>query len=155
MTSDYQVPFNRATVEGREYEYIADAVRRGHISGDGRYCRRVHELLERLLGVPRVLSTTSCTHALEMSALLLDLEPGDEVIIPSYTFVSTANAFALRGAKIVFADIRRDTLNLDEEQLPDLITGRTRAVVPVHYAGVGCPPPRIRRRGGQRPRVVR
>ena len=134
----YRIPFNRPGIMGREYEYIADAVAGGHISGDGPYSRRAHALLEKTLSVPRVLLTTSCTHALEMSALLLDIQPGDEVIIPSYTFVSTANAFALRGARIVFADIRRDTLNIDEEKLERLITDRTRAIVVVHYAGVGC-----------------
>lgn len=138
MTTSYDIPFNRASVEGREYEYIADAVARGHLSGDGPYSRRIHELLEQTLGVPRALLTTSCTHALELAALLLDLQPNDEVIVPSYTFVSTANAFALRGARIVFADIRPDTLNLDAAKLPDLVTERTRAIVPVHYAGIGC-----------------
>src|SRR5215472_3491530 len=134
----YRIPFNRPCLAGNEYKYIADAIAYGHASGDGPFTRKCHELLERELGVPRVLLTTSCTHALEMAALLLDCGPEDEVIIPSFTFVSTANAFALRGARMVFADIRPNTLNLDERQLESLITPRTRVVVPVHYAGVGC-----------------
>jgi dTDP-4-amino-4,6-dideoxygalactose transaminase len=110
----------------------------GQIAGDQTYSKKCHALLEQVLGVRRALVTTSCTHALEMSALLLGIQPGDEVIVPSFTFVSTANAFALRGARIVFADIRPDTLNLDERRLEGLITERTKAVVVVHYAGVGC-----------------
>lgn len=132
------IPFNRPSLAGQELAYVRDAIERGHISGDGVYTRRSESMLSELLGGARVLLTTSCTHALEMSALLLDLEPGDEVIIPSFTFVSTASAFALRGARPVFIDIRPDTLNLDERLLPQLITPRTRAIVPVHYAGVGC-----------------
>ena len=135
---DYAIPFNKPYLTGRELDYIADAVRSGHISGDGRYTRQCHAFLEEALAVPKALLTTNCTHALEMAALLLDLEPGDEVIVPSFTFVSTVNAFVLRGAKPVFVDIRPDTLNLDETQLEGLITSRTKAVVPVHYAGVGC-----------------
>ena len=133
-----RIPFNKPFAVGTEYGYMRDAVERMHISGDGPYTKKCQTLLEELLGVKKVLLTTSCTHALEMAALLLDIEPGDEVIVPSFTFVSTANAFALRGAKIVFADVRSDTLNLDESQLERLITPRTKAVVPVHYAGVGC-----------------
>ncbi|HEX6083974.1 MAG TPA: dTDP-4-amino-4,6-dideoxygalactose transaminase [Thermoanaerobaculia bacterium] len=132
------IPFNRPSLAGQELAYVRDAIERGHISGDGVYTRRSESMLSELLGGARVLLTTSCTHALEMSALLLDLQPGDEVIIPSFTFVSTASAFALRGARPVFIDIRPDTLNLDERLLPQLITPRTRAIVPVHYAGVGC-----------------
>lgn len=132
------IPFNKPAMMGRELDYIADAVRGGHASGDGKYTKLVHQLLESLLGAPKVLLTTNCTHALEMSAILLDIQPGDEVIIPSFTFVSTANAFVLRGAKPVFIDIRLDTLNLDESLLENLITERTKAIVPVHYAGVGC-----------------
>ena len=132
------IPFNRPGLTGNEMVYVADAVQRGHASGDGFYSRRCHTTLEEMLKVPRVLLTTSCTHALEMVALLLNIQPGDEVIIPSFTFVSTVNAFVLRGARPVFADIRPDTLNLDETQLERLITPRTRAIVPVHYAGVGC-----------------
>jgi dTDP-4-amino-4,6-dideoxygalactose transaminase len=134
----YSIPFNRPCLAGNEYKYIAQAIANGHASGDGPFTRRCHELLERELGVPKALLTTSCTHALEMAALLLDCGPGDEVIVPSFTFVSTANAFALRGTKIVFSDIRPDTLNLDEGRLESLITSRTKAIVPVHYAGVAC-----------------
>jgi dTDP-4-amino-4,6-dideoxygalactose transaminase len=134
----YAIPFNKPYMTGRELDYIADAVQSGHLSGDGQYTKRCHAFLEAALGVPKALLTTSCTHALEMAALLLDLQPGDEVIVPSFTFVSTVNAFVLRGAKPVFIDVRPDTLNLDETQLERLITPRTRAVVPVHYAGVGC-----------------
>ena len=134
----YRIPFNRPCLAGNEYEYIAQAIANGHASGDGPFTRRCHEFLERELGVPRVLLTTSCTHALEMAALLLDCGPEDEVIVPSFTFVSTANAFALRGSRLVFADIRPDTLNLDESQLESLITRRTKAIVVVHYAGVPC-----------------
>ncbi|MGC2137451.1 MAG: dTDP-4-amino-4,6-dideoxygalactose transaminase [Candidatus Sulfotelmatobacter sp.] len=135
---EFRVPFNRPCLAGNEYKYIAEAIANGQASGDGPFTRRCHELLERELQAPKVLLTTSCTHALEMAAILLDCGPGDEIIIPSFTFVSTANAFALRGARIVFADIRPDTLNLDESRLPSLITKRTKAIVPVHYAGVAC-----------------
>jgi dTDP-4-amino-4,6-dideoxygalactose transaminase len=134
----YRIPFNRPCLVGNEYKYIAAAIANGHASGDGPFTRKCHELLERELEVPRVLLTTSCTHALEMAALLLDCGPEDEVIVPSFTFVSTANAFALRGARLVFADIRPDTLNLDESRLESLITQRTKAIVVVHYAGVAC-----------------
>lgn len=132
------IPFNRPFLAGRELEYMRQAIASGHISGDGNFSRRCHQLLETLLGAPRVLLTTSCTHALEMAAILLDFREGDEVIIPSFTFVSTATAFVMHGARPVFADIRPDTLNLDERSLEQLITPRTRAIVPVHYAGVGC-----------------
>ena len=134
----YQIPFNRACFLGNEQRYMLQAVAEGHISGDGVFSKKCSALLEQELGVPRAMLTTSCTDALEMAALLLELKPDDEVIIPSYTFVSTANAFVLRGAKPVFVDIRPDTLNLDEGKLEALITERTRAIVPVHYAGVGC-----------------
>jgi dTDP-4-amino-4,6-dideoxygalactose transaminase len=134
----YSIPFNRPCLAGNEYKYIAEAIACGYASGDGSFTHRCHELLEQELQVPKVLLTTSCTHALEMAALLLDCKPGDEVIIPSFTFVSTANAFALRGARIVFADVRPDTLNLDESGLERLLTSRTKAIVPVHYAGVAC-----------------
>jgi dTDP-4-amino-4,6-dideoxygalactose transaminase len=134
----YPIPFNRPCLTGNEYKYIAEAIVNGHASGDGPFTRRCHELLERELQVPKALLTTSCTHALEMAALLLDCQPGDEVILPSFTFVSTANAFALRGARIVFADISPQTLNLDESRLERLITSRTKAIVVVHYAGVAC-----------------
>jgi dTDP-4-amino-4,6-dideoxygalactose transaminase len=138
MFSSYHIPFNKPWLNGKELYYIATVIQGGHASGDGAYTRKCHALLEQLLGVPKVLLTTSCTDALEMTALLLDIQPGDEVIVPSFTFVSTANAFVLRGARPVFADIRPDTLNLDETQLERLITPRTRAIIPVHYAGVGC-----------------
>ena len=133
-----RIPFNRPVLAGQETEYILDAIRRAHISGDGHYTGLCHAWLERRLGVPKALLSTSCTHALEMSALLLDIQPGDEVIIPSFGFVSIANAFVLRGARPIFADIRPDTLNLDESGLEALITERTRAIAVIHYAGVGC-----------------
>lgn len=136
--SSYRIPFNRPTFLGSETEYIADSLSTSHISGDGEYSKRCHKFLEQRLGVARAFLTTSCTHALEMAALLLDIQPGDEVIVPSFTFVSSINAFVLRGAKPVFADIRPDTLNLDERKLPELITDKTRAIVLVHYAGVAC-----------------
>ncbi|MEW5869940.1 MAG: dTDP-4-amino-4,6-dideoxygalactose transaminase [Chloroflexota bacterium] len=135
---DIHIPFNKPSLAGHELEYITQAVTAGHISGDGSFSRKCHAWLENTLGVPKALLTTSCTHALEMAAFLLDLQPGDEVIIPSFTFVSTVNAFVIRGARPVFIDIRPDTLNLDESQLERLITPRTRAIVVVHYAGVGC-----------------
>jgi dTDP-4-amino-4,6-dideoxygalactose transaminase len=132
------VDFNRPVLVGREFEYMQQALQNDHISGDGAFSKKCSTLLEQELGVPRVLLTTSCTHALEMMALLLNIQPGDEVVIPSFTFVSTINAFILRGARPVFIDIRPDTLNLDESQLEAKITAKTKAVVPVHYAGVGC-----------------
>lgn len=137
-TTPYRIPFNKPGLTGNEMRYMADAVALGHTAGDGSYSRRCHSLLEQQLGSTRALLTTSCTHALELSALLLDIKPGDEVIVPSFTFVSTVNAFVLRGARPVFADSRADTLNLDEQLLEGLVTPRTRAVVPVHYAGVAC-----------------
>ncbi len=133
-----RIPFNRPGIVGPELEYIQRAIADGHASGDGPFTRKCHTLLEDQLGVPKVLLTTSCTHALEMAAILLHIQPGDEVIIPAFTFVSTVNAFVLRGAHPVFIDIRPDTLNMDEALLERLITPRTKAVVPVHYAGVGC-----------------
>jgi dTDP-4-amino-4,6-dideoxygalactose transaminase len=136
--SQYRIPFNRSSLVGRELQYIAEAMLIGQIAGDQTFTKRCHALLENAVGVPRTLLTTSCTHALEMSALLLDVKDGDEVIVPSFTFVSTVNAFVLRGAKPVFADVRPDTLNLDERELELLITPRTKAIVPVHYAGVAC-----------------
>lgn len=138
MTETIVVDFNKPIVVGRELEYMTEAIDFGKISGDGPFTKKVAMLLEKQLNVPKVLLTTSCTHALEMFALLLDIQPGDEVIIPAFTFVSTVNAFVLRGAKPVFVDVRSDTLNLDESKLDALITKRTRAIVPVHYAGVGC-----------------
>ena len=135
---DYAIPFNRPAFVGNERSYIEKALALGHISGDGAFTRLCSELLQHELGVENVLLTTSCTHALEMSAILLDLQPGDEVLIPDFTFVSTANAFVLRGAKPVFVDVREDTLNLDERLLEEKIGPKARAIVPVHYAGIGC-----------------
>lgn len=135
---NYTIPFNKATLTGREMTYMQQAVNAGHISGDGDFTKRCHRLLEDVLGVRKAFLTTSCTHALEMSALLLDVKAGDEVIVPSFTFVTSINAFVLRGATPVFADIRPDTLNIDETRLEALITERTRAIVVVHYAGVAC-----------------
>lgn len=132
------VPFNRCFLTGKEFTYIQQAIDNMHISGDGAFTARCAALIEKTLGVARALLTTSCTHALEMAALLLDIQPGDEVICPSFTFVSTVNAFVLRGARPVFVDIRPDTLNMDENRLAELVTDRTRAIAPVHYAGVGC-----------------
>jgi dTDP-4-amino-4,6-dideoxygalactose transaminase len=133
-----KIPFNRPFIIGAELEYIAQAVREGHLAGDGRYTRLCHEWIERNLGARKALLTHSCTAALEMAAMLCDPAPGDEVIMPSFTFVSTANAFVLRGATPVFVDIRPDTFNLDERLVAQAITPRTRAIVPVHYAGVAC-----------------
>ncbi|MGN8631078.1 dTDP-4-amino-4,6-dideoxygalactose transaminase [Blautia sp. HCP3S3_G3] len=132
------IDFNRPAFTGREMEYIKDAVDRGMLCGDGIYTRRCSQWMEEKFQVRKVLLTTSCTHALEMAAYLSDIQPGDEVIMPSYTFVSTADAFVLRGAKVVFVDIRPDTLNMDEKLIEDAVTPRTRAIVPVHYAGVAC-----------------
>ena len=134
----YRIPFNRISMTGRELDYIKDAITRNHISGNGHYTRQCHQLLESELGTACALLTTSCTDALEMSALLLDIRPGDEVILPSYAFVSTVNAFVLRGAVPVFCDIRSDTLNIDENLIEALITSRSRAIIVIHYAGVGC-----------------
>jgi dTDP-4-amino-4,6-dideoxygalactose transaminase len=138
MTKTKHIPFNRASLSGRELEYAFQAMADGQIAGNSTFSLQCEAMLQQTLGVARALLTTSCTHALEMAALLLDIRAGDEVIIPAYTFVSTANAFALRGARIVFADIRPDTINLDESKLKPLITQRTKAIVPVHYGGVGC-----------------
>ncbi|MDJ0674967.1 MAG: dTDP-4-amino-4,6-dideoxygalactose transaminase [Calothrix sp. MO_167.B42] len=132
------IPFNRPVTVGKEFTYIQKTIENMDLSGDGAITKKCHSLLEDILKVPKVLLTTSCTHALEMAALLLDMQPGDEVIVPSFTFVSTINAFALRGVRPIFIDIRPDTLNLDESKLEKLITPQTKAIVPVHYAGVGC-----------------
>lgn len=134
----FDVPFNKAPFVERELQLMEEALRSGSTSGDGPFTRRCARLLADVMEVEKVLLTTSCTHALEMSALLLNLGPGDEVIMPSFTFVSTANAFALRGAVPVFCDIRADTLNMDERLLAELVTDRTKAIVPVHYGGVAC-----------------
>jgi dTDP-4-amino-4,6-dideoxygalactose transaminase len=145
-----KIPFNKAAIMGREFDYIHEAIDSMHVSGDGPFTKKCHRLFEEMLGVSRVLLTTSCTHALEMSAILLDMAPGDEVIVPSFTFVSTVNAFVLRGARPVFCDIRPDTLNMDERLLEKLITPKTKAIVPVHYAGVGCEMDAIMEMAGRR-----
>jgi dTDP-4-amino-4,6-dideoxygalactose transaminase len=132
------IPFNRPFIVGKELYYMAQAVQRGHLAGDGLFTRKCNGWMEETFHARKVLLTHSCTAALEMAALLADVGPGDEVILPAYTFVSTANAFALRGATLRFVDIRPDTLNLDEALIEPLITPRTRAIVPVHYAGVAC-----------------
>ena len=132
------VPFNQPPFEGPEIDYVKQAVESGRICGDGLFNQKCHAWLEAKTGAARVLLTTSCTHALEMSALLCNIQPGDEVVMPSFTFVSTADAFAMRGAKCVFVDIRPDTMNLDEKLLEEAITDKTKAIVPVHYAGVAC-----------------
>lgn len=134
----YKIPFNKPGLAGKEFEYMAQATAQGHLSGDGTFTRQCHAFLERELQVRKALLTTNCTHALEMAALLLDIQPGDEVIVPDFTFVSTVNAFVLRGATPVFIDVRPDTLNLDERLLEGLITPRTKAILVVHYAGVAC-----------------
>lgn len=132
------IPFNRPFTIGTEFERIQQSIENGHFSGDGFFTKKCHALLEETLLVPKALLTTSCTHALEIAALLLNIQSGDEVIVPSFTFVSTVNAFVLRDATPVFIDIRPDTFNLNEAKLEQLITPRTKAIVPVHYAGVGC-----------------
>lgn len=133
-----RIPFNRPYVTGREFAYIQQAIDAMHLSGDGPFTLRAQRLLLEMTSARAAFLTTSCTHALEMMGFLLDLQPGDEVILPTFTFVSTANAFVIRGATPVFCDVRADTFNLDEGLLPQLVTARTRAIVPVHYAGVAC-----------------
>ena len=137
MTTDF-IPFNRPYATGKELGYLAEAQGNSHLSGDGAFTKRCHQWIEQRTGCAKALLTHSCTSALDMAALLLNLKSGDEVIMPSYTFVSTANAFVLRGAVPVFVDIREDTLNLDEKLIEAAITPRTRAISPVHYAGVSC-----------------
>lgn len=132
------IQFNCPLIIGSEIKNIAKALENNHLCGDGVYTKKCCEILKNITGAQKVLLTTSCTHALEMAAILIDIFPGDEVIMPSYTFVSTANAFALRGAKIVFVDIRPDTMNIDENKIEAAITPRTKAIVPVHYGGVAC-----------------
>lgn len=132
------IPFNKPPFTGNEERYLLESIKSSKISGDGEFTKRCHKWFEERLGCKKALLTTSCTHALEMAAILLDIQKDDEVIMPSYTFVSTANAFVLRGAKIVFVDIRKDTMNIDETKIEAAITSKTRAIVPVHYAGVGC-----------------
>lgn len=141
--SKFSIPFNVPYLTGKETEYILESVKSGKISGDGLFTEKCSRFLEDELGVARALLTTSGTHALELASMLLGIGVGDEVIVPSYTFVSTANAFARTGAKPIFCDVRRDTLNMDEDLLEALITSRTRAVVPVHYGGVCCEMDRI------------
>ena len=133
-----RIPFNRPFATGKELDYIRAAMSAPKFSGDGSFTAQCHALLEQSLGIQKVLLTTSCTHALEMAALLLNIAPGDEVIIPSFTFPSAANAFVLRGARPIFVDIRADTLNIDESQIERRVTARTKAICVVHYAGVGC-----------------
>ncbi|MEZ8252960.1 dTDP-4-amino-4,6-dideoxygalactose transaminase [Vibrio splendidus] len=132
------IPFNKTPYTGDEDRYVLDAIHEGGLSGDGKYTKKCHEWFEHHLQGSSVLLTPNCTQALEMAAMLIDIQPGDEVIMPSYTFVSTANAFAIRGAKIVFVDIRQDTMNIDELKIEGAITNKTKAIVPVHYAGVAC-----------------
>ncbi len=132
------IPFNRPPFVGNETEYIKQAIAVGKICGDGGFTKKCHKWIEEKTGTPKALLTTSCTHALEMAALLSEVKPGDEVIMPSYTFVSTADAFVQRGATIVFVDVRPDTMNIDEKLIEAAITPKTKAIVPVHYAGVAC-----------------
>lgn len=139
----YCIPFNKPFIAGKELYYIAQAVLSGHIAGDGLFTKKCQALMEEKFAAPKVLLTHSCTAALEMAAILCEVGPGDEVILPSFTFVSTANAFYLRGAKLVFVDIRPDTLNIDETKIEEAITEHTKAIVPVHYAGVACEMDRI------------
>ena len=133
-----KITFNKPPVVGTEQKYLLEALQSSKISGDGVFGEKCHQWFENFLPCCKALLTPSCTSALELAALLIGIEPGDEIIMPSYTFVSTANAFVLRGAKIVFVDIRPDTMNIDEKLIEAAITSRTRAIVPVHYAGVGC-----------------
>lgn len=132
------IPFNAPPVVGTELDYMQSAMGSGKLCGDGGFTRRCQQWMENKFGSKKVLLTPSCTASLEMAAILINLQPGDEVIMPSYTFVSTANAFVLRGATIVFVDIRPDTMNIDETLIEAAITPKTRAIVPVHYAGVAC-----------------
>ncbi len=143
------IGFNVAPFTGKEFDYIRQAIEAEHICGDGMFTKKCNEWIEEQTGTAKALLTTSCTHATEMAALLLNIQPGDEVIMPSYTFVSTANAFVLRGAVPVFVDIRPDTMNLDEGLIEAAITERTRAIVPVHYAGVACEMDRIMELAGK------
>ncbi len=138
MIVKYKIPFNKPFIVGKELYYIARAVQSGHLAGDGEFTKLCQKWLEEKFSIKKALLTHSCTAALEMAALLCDIKPGDEVIMPSFTFVSTANAFVLRGAKIRFVEIRPDTLNINEELIESAITNKTKVIVPVHYAGVGC-----------------
>jgi dTDP-4-amino-4,6-dideoxygalactose transaminase len=139
----HQIPFNKPFIAGKELYYIAQAVTLNNLAGDGHFTRQCCRLLEHAFKIHRVLLTPSCTAALEMAAILCDVKPGDEVILPSFTFVSTASAFVREGARPVFVDIRPDTLNIDENRIEEAVTDRTRVIVPVHYAGVGCEMDRI------------
>jgi dTDP-4-amino-4,6-dideoxygalactose transaminase len=132
------IPFNKPPFTGNEEKYILESIKSSKISGDGEFTKKCTKWFEEKLQCKKALLTTSCTHALEMAAILLDIQEGDEVIMPSYTFVSTANAFVLRGAKIVFVDVRSDTMNIDETKIEKAIADKTKVIVPVHYAGVGC-----------------
>jgi len=132
------IPFNKPFLTGKETQYIKEAVKSGKISGNGIFTKKCHEFFQERYGFKKCLLTTSCTDALEMTAILCNIQPGDEVIVPSFTFVSTANAFVLRGAKIIFADSREDHPGIDESKIESLITSRTKVIVPVHYAGVAC-----------------
>jgi dTDP-4-amino-4,6-dideoxygalactose transaminase len=138
MNNKFKIPFNKPYLSGKETHYIEDAVNSGQISGNGQFTKKCQLYFEATYGFKKSLLTTSCTDALEMAAILIDIQPGDEVIMPSYTFVSTANAFVLRGAKIIFADSRQDHPGMDESLIEKLITSKTKAIIPVHYAGVAC-----------------
>ncbi len=133
-----RINFNVPPYTGNEFQYIKECVENQKICGDGPYTAKCNEWIEKKTGVTKALLTTSCTHATEMAAILCEIKEGDEVIMPSYTFVSTANAFVLRGAKVVFVDVRPDTMNIDENLIEQAITPKTKAIVPVHYAGVAC-----------------
>jgi dTDP-4-amino-4,6-dideoxygalactose transaminase len=138
MTTNYTIPFNVPAVTGLEEQYIRKVLKKNKLSGDGIYTKQCNEWFETKCNSFKALLTTSCTHALEMAAILAEIQAGDEVIMPSYTFVSTANAFVLRGAKIIFVDIRSDTMNINEKRIEEAITSKTKAIIPVHYAGVSC-----------------
>ncbi len=138
MKTNHAIPFNKPPYTGHEDHYVLESLKSSKISGDGKYTRLCQTWFEKELGCKKALLTPSCTHALEMAAMLIGISPGDEVIMPSYTFVSTANAFVLRGARIVFIDVRQDTMNIDENKIEAAISSRTKAIVPVHYAGVSC-----------------
>tara|TARA_B110000438_G_scaffold302756_1_gene361491 strand:+ start:13979 stop:15121 length:1143 start_codon:yes stop_codon:yes gene_type:complete len=138
MSKKNKIPFNKISINGNEIKYVKNVLESGHTSGDGYYTKKCQDFLEKELRVPKTLLTTSCTHALEMAGILLDIGPGDEVILPSFTFVSTVNAFVLQGAKPIFLDIKSDTLNIDETQIESKINKNTKAIIVVHYAGVGC-----------------
>ena len=133
-----QIPFNKPYFTGNELNFISESFNNKKIAGDGEFTKKCHTFFEKKYNFKKVLLTTSCTDALEMAAILLDIKPGDEVIMPSYTFVSTANPFALRGAKIIFVDSQKNNPNLDVSAIEKLITPKTKAIIPVHYAGIAC-----------------